>query len=163
MLFRLSQKLAARIKIRGLEELPLHANPFADWSAHEFSAGRTAYLIVCNTRSLYCTLLPAKGITSDTVFVESALESLGHFMACDGLAPLHQQSVVPISGQAQFAKPLNRSVISSMNDLIHHGRFWLIERSPSPADAALQLNDIPFSSLDYHKPREVFTGLRSSV
>jgi hypothetical protein len=106
-------------------------------------------------------LLPAKGIASDKIFVERALESLSHFMAYDGLAQLHQQSVVPVSGQAHFAKPLNRSVISSLNDLIQHAKLWLIEGELSPDDAALKLNYIPFSSLDYHNPREVFTGLSS--
>lgn len=162
MIFRLSQKLAARIKISAsLAQLSPHENPFADWSAHQFAAGRTQYLIFCNTRSLYCTLLPAKGVTSDKTFVTRTLESLGHFMAYDGLEHLHRQCVLPVSGQASFAKPVSRSLISSMNDLIVHARLWLVEESLSPHDAAFKLNDIPFSSLDYRNPREVFTGMPS--
>jgi hypothetical protein len=41
MIFRLSQKLNAKIKAGVLRALPLHENPLADWSAHLFVAGRT--------------------------------------------------------------------------------------------------------------------------
>ena len=43
MIFRLSQKLNTKIKAGALRALPLHENPFADWSAHLFVAGRTQY------------------------------------------------------------------------------------------------------------------------
>ena len=33
MIFRLSQKLATKIKAGALRALPLHENPVADWSA----------------------------------------------------------------------------------------------------------------------------------
>ena len=38
MIFRLSQKLNAKIKAGTLRMLPLDENPFADWSAHLFVA-----------------------------------------------------------------------------------------------------------------------------
>ena len=40
MIFRLSQKLNAKIKGGSLSALPLDDNPFADWSGHLFLAGR---------------------------------------------------------------------------------------------------------------------------
>jgi hypothetical protein len=56
MIFRLSQKLNAKVKAGALGTLPLHENPFADWSAHLFVAGRTQYLLLRNTKSLYSTV-----------------------------------------------------------------------------------------------------------
>ncbi|HEY7155332.1 MAG TPA: hypothetical protein VH575_15320 [Gemmataceae bacterium] len=55
MIFRVSQKLNAKIKAGALRALPLHENPLADWSAHLFVAGRTQYVLLSNTRSLYST------------------------------------------------------------------------------------------------------------
>jgi len=66
MIFRLSQKLNAKIKAGTLRALPLGENPFADWSAHLFAADRTQYILLSNTKSLYSTVLYGKGITNDS-------------------------------------------------------------------------------------------------
>ena len=57
MIFRLSQKLSTKIKVGTLGALPLHENSLADWSAHVFVAGRTQYILLSNTKSLYSTVL----------------------------------------------------------------------------------------------------------
>ena len=41
MIFRLSQKLAKKLKEGSLPSLPLDENPYADWSAHLFT-GRSS-------------------------------------------------------------------------------------------------------------------------
>ncbi len=53
MIFRLSQKLNAKIKAGTLKTLPLGENPFADWSAALLVADRTQYILLSNTKSLY--------------------------------------------------------------------------------------------------------------
>ena len=53
MILRLSQKLATKIKAGTLPEKPLDENPYADWSCHLFTADRTQYIIMSNTKSLY--------------------------------------------------------------------------------------------------------------
>jgi hypothetical protein len=57
MIFRLSQKLNAKIKAGDLQTLSLDEDPFADWSAHLFLAGRTQYILLSNTKALYSTVL----------------------------------------------------------------------------------------------------------
>lgn len=86
MILRLSQKLCTKIKAGSLKTLPLGDNPFADWSAHLFVADRTQYIIVSNTKSLYSTVLFAKGITNDSHFIQRALGSIREFMEADGQA-----------------------------------------------------------------------------
>jgi hypothetical protein len=46
MIFRLSEKLKARIKAGALANLPLDDNPFADWSAGLFLVGRSPYILL---------------------------------------------------------------------------------------------------------------------
>ena len=58
MIFRLSQKLATKLKEGGLPSLPLDDNPYADWSAHLFTADRAEYIIPANTKSLYSVASP---------------------------------------------------------------------------------------------------------
>jgi hypothetical protein len=80
MIFRLSQKLSAKINAGALTARPLHENPFADWSAHLFVAGRTQYILVTNTKSLYSTVVYARGITTNGRFIDRALGGIREFM-----------------------------------------------------------------------------------
>jgi hypothetical protein len=164
MIFRSSQKLNAKIKAGPFGALPLGENAFADWSAHLFTADRTQYIILSNTKSLYSTLLYGAGITYDGRFINRALDSIREFMEGDGQAFAYHRFIVPSCGTVRFAKALNRSVTSSINDLIFHATVWLTEGEMSPYDVGFKLNDIPFSSLagpggGYGNPRETFKAL----
>src|SRR5690348_16070088 len=109
MIFRLSDKLNAKVKAGTLATLPLDENPFADWSAGLFLVGRSQYILVTNTRSLYSTLLLGRGVTDKTAFVERALHSIREFMDADGHEGVYERLVGPASGSVRFAKALNRS------------------------------------------------------
>lgn len=169
MIFRLSHKLNAKIKAGALGAVPLDENPFADWSAHLFVAGRTQYILLSNTKSLYSTVLYGKGITDDSHFIERALSNLREFLQDDGQEFVYRRFIAPASGSVRFAKASDRSVTGSMNDLIHHATAWLAEGDLSPHDVGLRLNDILLSSLarseslPYGKPREAFKALLGGV
>ena len=147
MIFRLSQKLNTKIKAGALRALPLHENPFADWSAHLFVAGRTQYVLLSNTKSLYSTVMYGKGVTTDSHFIERALGGIREFMEADGQAFVYRRFIVPATASVRFAKALDRSVTGSMNDLIKHATYWLAEGDVSPFDVGFRLNDIPMSAL----------------
>lgn len=100
-----------------------------------------------------------KGITSDSQFIIRALCSIRELMEDDGLAIVYHRNIVPATGAVKFAKPLNRSVIGSMNDLVLQASDWLIEGDHSPHDVGFKLNEIPFSPLKYANPREAFKKL----
>lgn len=165
MNFRLSQKLATKIKAGTLKALPLHENPLADWSAHLFVADRTQYILLTNTKSLYSTVCYAKGITNDGTFIDRALGSIREFMEDDGQAFAYQGLIAPATASIRFAKGFSRSVTGSMNDMIGHAAMWMIERELSPHDVGFKLNNIPFSCLTgadgkgYGRPRKVFQSL----
>ena len=159
MIFRLSTKLATKLKVKLAQVLPLDPNPFADWSGHIFTAEHTQFVIVTNTASLYSTVFNGRGITQDSHYIDRALTSLHEFMQEDGLSFIFERFIAPASSTVQFSKALNRSVTGSMNDLIFHAKMWLTEGELSPLDTTFRLNDIPFSPFKYRKPREVFTGL----
>ena len=165
MIFRLSQKLATKLKAGPLSSQPLDENPYADWSAHLFTASRTQYIILSNTKSLYTVVLYGKGATTTSQFSERALGSIRDFMNDDGLAFIYQRFVAPGSGSIRFGKALDRSVTGSMNELIKFAKLWLGEGGVSPQDVGFRLNDILLSALArsksdfYWKPREAFTSL----
>jgi hypothetical protein len=149
MIFRLSQQLKAKIKVEALSALPLHENPFADWSAHLFLAGRTQYILLSNTKSLYSTVMYGKGITSDSDFIERALSSIRGFMEDDGLGVAYERFIAPASATVQLAKALNRSVTGSMNDMVKHAAYYLAAGDISPVEIGSRLNGIPMSALEH--------------
>ncbi len=166
MILRLSQKLAKKIKAGKLTDMPLDENPYADWSCHLFTADRTQYIIMSNTKSLYSYVMYGKGITDDSRFIERALSTIREFMEDDGQQFAYRKFIAPASGTVSFAKALNRSVTGSMNDLIKFAKLWLTEGDLSPHKTGFKLNDMPMSALGkprgYDNPREAFKLLADS-
>ena len=165
MIIRLSQKLNTKIKAGTLKDAVLDENPYADWSAHLFTVDRTQYIILSNTQSLYSCMLYGKGITDDSRFIERALSNIREFMEDDGQQFVHRQFVAPASGTVRFAKPLNRSVTTSMNQLVMAAKAMLESGEVAPHDVGFRLNDYLLSAIategehGYGKPREAFKKL----
>ena len=165
MIFRLSQKLAKKLKVGTLASLPLDDNPYADWSAHLFTADRTQYIIVANTKSLYSVVMFGKGIADDCRFIQRALDNIREFMEDDGQAFVYQRFLAPASERVRFAKATDRSVTGSVNELVKFAKFWLEQDELSPYRIGFRLNDMPLSALalgnekSYGKPNDAFRSL----
>lgn len=163
MIFRLSQKLATKLKIAPKDALPLDPNPLADWTANLFRAERTQFVILTSTASLYTSLMYGRAIGDDSQFIERALDCVREFMSDDGLGFIYQRFIAPASASVSFSKALNRSVTGSMNDLVLHAKMWLTEGDLSPHDTSCKLNQIPLSPIGYRYPREALKELGSDL
>jgi hypothetical protein len=165
MLFRLTQKLNARIKVGTQANLPLDENPFVDWSAGLFLVGRSPYILVSNTKSLYSTVLPGKGVADESAFIERALNGIRDCLEADGQEGVYERHIAPTSGSGRFGKALNRSVTGSMNELIRTATVWLDDGGLSLHEVSSRLNGVLLSalarsaSLPYGTPREAFKDL----
>ena len=104
MIFRLSQKLAKKLKVYSLKPAPADPNPFADWSAHLFTADRTQYVLLTNTPSYYSTVIYGRGISNDSQFLDRALSSIREFMEADVQEYIFKRFVAPAAATAQFAR-----------------------------------------------------------
>ncbi len=161
MIFRLSQKLYTKIKAGSLSVLPLEDNPFSDWSAHLFVAGRTQYILLSNTSSLYPTVMRGGGITNKTIFIDHALGCVREFTEADGHESVYRRLIYPESGTIRISNALNRSVTGSMTDMIRFATAMLVEDEMPPRDIGFKLNDIPFSWLKQGTPRRTFRTIVS--
>jgi Domain of unknown function (DUF6933) len=161
MIFRLSQKLGQKIKVKSSEHLPLDANALADWSAHLFTAGRVNHVILTNTASLYSVLMLGRGITNEGQFVERALTCIGEFMAQDGQGSAYKRFIAPAAASIRFSTALNRSVVGSINDSVYIAKMMLTEDQLSLHEAASMLNQMPMSYLDYDNARGAFRSLQT--
>jgi hypothetical protein len=165
MIFRLSQKLNTKIKAGKLTEMPLNENQYADWSCHLFTADRTQYVIMSNTKSLYSCVMYGKGIMDNSRFIERALSTIREFMEDDGQQFAYRKFIAPSSGTISFAKALNRSVTGSMNELVMEAQMYLVEDEISPHEVGFKLNGILLSTLKnaeggkYAEPRDAFKRL----
>jgi hypothetical protein len=164
MIFRLSQKLATKLKEGNLPAVPLDENPYADWSAHLFTVARTQYIIVANTRALYSVVMYGKGITDYSEFISRTLSALRDFMEDDGQGFVYQRLIAPTSGCIQFAKASDRSVTGSINELLKFATCYLESGEISPHEVGFKLNDVLLSALaskkgGYGKPKEAFRTL----
>jgi hypothetical protein len=165
MIFRLSQRLNAKIKAGTLPALAVNENPLADWSAHLFVAGRTQYILLSNTRSLYSTVMFAKGITNPGQFLKRASTSIRALLVDDGQETTYERLIAPAWASVRFARALNRSVTGSMNELIRHAEVWLADGDLAPHEVGVPLNDTlmsaiaPNESTPYGRPRQAFQEL----
>jgi hypothetical protein len=169
MIFRISQKLNAKIKAGSLESLPPHENPFADWSAHLFLLSRRQYILVYNTMSLYSTLIYGKGMTNHDQFIKEALFAIRECLKEQGHESVYENLIVPASGMVRFGKALNRSLTGSMNDLVQQATFFVSRGDLSLLDVRSRLNETPMSALpsrsgdSYGTPREAFQRLAEAA
>jgi hypothetical protein len=108
MIFRLTQKLAAKLKTRDLPVLPLDENPLDDWSAHVFLADRKQYLLVTNTQSLYSIVTDGKGVTNAGAFVERVLSDLREFLSEDDQPIAAQRAVRDWPSGSESPRPAGR-------------------------------------------------------
>ena len=165
MILRFSQKLGSRLKAGLVKPLPLDEAPVADWTSHLFFFDRTPYILVSNTVALYSTVLFAKGITNDSVFITRLTSTLREFMESDGLAFAYDRFIAPRTGTIRFTSAHSRSVTGSMNELITYAKVLLADEETSPFDLGFRLNDFLLSALasdqsrGYGKPRDAFRAL----
>ncbi len=115
-----------------------------------------------------CVML-AKGITNGGTFVRRTLDTLRAFLDAQPDLPSYYHFIEPTSATVQFAKSFHRSITGSMNELVHHARYWLTNEL-SPFDTSVRLNDgiskllsMDGSKSGYVKPAEAFEQLKLKV
>lgn len=158
MIFRISQKLRKKIKVTPQKVIADHENPFADWSAHLFTAMRAQYVIITNTQSLYSVVMHGQGITDDSTFIDRALSAMREFMKSDGFQFQYERFISPKAHTVVFSKNTNRPVIGSVNDLIFQAQLGLTEGSISPREVSVGINDTLLSMLNYDNPKKSVLG-----
>lgn len=165
MIFRLTQRLSAKIKADPLVSSPLDHNVYADWSARLFTAGRAQYILLSHTSSLYSVVMYGRGITYDGLFIGCAVDAIREFMAYDGLSLFYVNFIAPATSSVRFCKPLDRSVTGSMNELEALARLQLADGDIAPFNVGFTLNKTLLSAIgrrktkDYSTPRDAFKRL----
>jgi len=162
MILRVSGKLGKKIGGHPTKSLPLHDNPYLDWSGHLFQVQRVQHIMLTNTASLYSLLFLGRGITSQEEYVDCVRRELRTFLEQAGYASIHAKHIAPHDGPVLFSKALNRSVIGSMNNMILIATTHLERHGMTLREAAHYINRMPMFSLDEYYPYKAFTDLEVS-
>ncbi|ABA88720.1 hypothetical protein Pcar_1474 [Syntrophotalea carbinolica DSM 2380] len=157
MIIRLTQKLAKKIKVFPTDAAPRTENPFSDWTANLFSAGRAQYIILTHSTSLYSVVFPGRGINDPDRFIEHALSAMGEQMADARYGGVFEKHIAPLAGNIRFSKTGDRCVLGSMNELVQQAKCRLADQSL--AFAVKGLNETPMGALEYLYPRDVLEKL----
>jgi hypothetical protein len=158
---------AGLVKAGALSAAEPDSNPYADWSARLFTADRSQYILLSHTRSLYSVVMFGRGITSDDIFINRAMENLREFMTEDGLGLIFANFVAPAGASIRFCKPLSRSVTGSMNELETMAKHVLETGEWSPFGVGFKLNETLLSAIGtretggYDKPRDALKRLET--
>jgi hypothetical protein len=160
MIFRLSQKLAKKIKIHPVVNAEPSLNPYIDWTGHLFSADSVQYVILTNTASLLSLIFHCRGVTDDNLFVVRTLQLMKEYLSEDPFSFFFPRVIEPYTNRVLFSRSVDKRVIGSMNDLISNARELLVQDSLSPFRAAQKINGMPMSLLGFDTPERAFRRLR---
>jgi len=159
MIFRVTQRLAKKIKVIPVAPMPPHDNPLLDWTANLFMVSRWQRILLTNSQSLYSVAFPGKGIPNGMVFFEQSMKALRDTMALDGIVGLFETIGAAAMHSISFCKANDRRVLGSMNELVFQARCDLIEFGYSLRMVNQRLNRIPMSRLSYNYAVEEFAAL----
>ena len=159
MIFRLTQKLAKKIKVTPAAVLLPHDDPLLDWTSNLFMVSRWQCLILTNSASLYSVVIPGKGVPNEKAFAEQGLRALRENLARDGFLTFFETRIAPAAHSVSFCKAGDRSVLASMNQLVYQAKIDLIEMGYPLPFVNRRLNRTPMSKLKYRYPVEGFAIL----
>jgi len=161
LIFRITQKLAKKIKVEPAPAMPPHDHPFLDWTANLIMVSRWQCVLLTNSRCLYSVVLPGKGVSNEKAFVETSTKALYEYMVLDGCENIFNAHIASHIGAATFCKASDRRVLGSMNDFAYHTRVYLLEMGlPGPLVNS-RLNDMPMSMLERTYPKKALLTLAS--
>ncbi len=169
MTFRLTHKLATKIKAEKVSPPPPAEDPLTDWSGHLFVAGRVHFILLSNTTSLYSAVIYGRGVTDVDGFLKGALFALRETLEDDGLGYVYERRILPSTGPIGFSGAIDRAVTGSMNELVVQAKFLLSGGELSPFDLGLRLNDVLLSAIaaygkgGYATPRAAFRAMASRI
>lgn len=159
LIFRVTQKLAEKIKVVPALALPSHDNPFLDWTANLFMVSRWQCIILTNSASLYSVVFPGKGVPDERAFVEQSMKALRDNMALDGILEIFDTKIATALDVTSFCKTSDRRVLGSMNELIFQSKVDFLHMGRPLELVNHDVNRTLLSVLKERYPIEAFIAL----
>jgi len=162
MIYRLTNKLAKKIKEHPTHALDFSGNPFLDWAAEAFIAERTHYILITHSASLLSCVMHGRGITDDASFLDRANEAIGSCLRENGFEFIFESIIAPRMGEVTFSKVGNRQLTGIMVDLVKHAKLAVERYGAAPDEIGRRLNEIPQCTQKEVFPIKAFGKLQAN-
>ncbi len=162
--FRPTKMLAARAHLRVPAGDLRIEDPYRDWCAHSFTAGRRRYLLLTNTYSFLSVVFSGAGLTSEAAFIRATVGALQRYLQESGRGDVFENFIGPHTDSIRWAKVPDRSVLGTMNELVFQAELYLTEMVIPLQSVSDRLNQVPLSVLwkrgNTSAPDRTFDALR---
>lgn len=143
MIYRLTSKLAKKLKRYPSNTAPDENNPFIDWASTLFRVEGYQYILVTNRQSLLSWVFYGKGINDSNTYIRAANQAIRDCLHHHNFEFIYESHVAPHMGIIRFSKIGDRSVNGVMVDLIKHAEIHTIQDDLAPCEIGPILNGIP--------------------
>ena len=168
MIVRITQNLGRQFNIRLSDAtLPAAENPFLDWSMFDFKFEQQTFLLLANTPSLFCTVIPTTAIDLRLAWRDLLRVNLENLFEMSGRISDFQRFVLPELEKITFSKSLNRSILSSLNEFATQVKVMHEMEFDDSKFISRRLNETLMSAIanpgeSYAIPHDVFASLSFS-
>ena len=160
LILRPTLKLAAKLKLDPLKDLPAANTRIADWCVRGFKCGRVSYLLFSNTYSLFSIVASQRGVTNAKTLRTAFATAVDQNLDRAEHGQHHASAILAAMADCQFSRCHDRAVLGSINELA-----WMAEchlaRGDSDATTVSLINQAPMGLLDMDNPARRFAALTS--
>jgi hypothetical protein len=145
------------------DKIPSHPEGLGNWYANLLRIDRRKCIIFTNEKTLYTFLIPKVLKANVKNIEEEFLIHLSYNLESEGFRLEVINKVMLECQQIGFAKTINKSVLASMNDLVHKYEFEIMREGGINNIRMLpinhRINRTPMGALKYESPIEVLKKL----
>ena len=152
----LAKSLKIELPTRG--ENPLSTVAVYDWSVRPFKVERTGYLLFTNAASLFCMVVPQRGITTAGKLRQAFARAVHTCMNSPEEGQHHATVIMAAMSACCFDRQNDRAVTGSMNELAFQAGLHL-RAGDTLHDTISNLNRVPMSLLGMDYAHRKFAAL----
>lgn len=158
MILRIDKKFAEILGIKEISDLPPHPNPYADWTLTTFKCNGELLLLLANTATMYCMILPMPEISSYNKFIQYISEFMKEFLNDDGYDYIFEEVMEQALGNVTIAHH-DMSTKNSISNAIKQACKLIKEYGCSYFETSIIINSEAIAELNDENPRAVFMAM----
>ncbi len=153
MVFRFTKNAAKKLKLPPLTTVGPSPDLFYEWFVNVFhTSQRYKYFIITNAATLYSVIIHGKGVVDDSILYRDFFSMLELLLKDNECEFIYKRFIEPNKNGMTLSNTNNRSILSSMNDLIINSKYALDQDGLSPFEASKEINEMPMGFIHMESP-----------
>ena len=159
MVLHYTHAMRKKFKVEEVTREEISTLPQLSWYVNFFTANRIQYILTTNAASLFSVLLYKRGMRDDGDYIKEFLSELREHLEDLDMQLIFDRVIANRTGSIVISKTFDRSVLGSMNDMVHAVKILGERDDTTPWDLSKTINTTPYSAIGYMKPVEGFRRL----